>query len=228
MTDTRFNIAISKEALAAMPQAHFPGSITVVDTPEGIEAAIARLYAQPVVGFDTETRPNFHKGDSHKVSLMQVSTLERCWLFRLNHTGLNDTLVKWLSDDSRIKVGLSLKDDFHQLRQLREFEPGGFVELQKMVRDYHITDASLQKIYGILFGRRISKGQRLTNWEAPHLAAPQQSYAALDAYACLVIYNYLTSGAFNPESSPYILKPEEAPDPTESRSSQETQESSQQ
>lgn len=203
-----FDIAISKDALKMMPAAHFGGRITVVDTPEAIEAAIARLYAQPVVGFDTETRPNFRKGDSHAVALMQVSTLDRCWLFRLNRTGLNDTLVKWLADRDHIKVGLSLKDDFHQLHQLCEFEPGGFVELQKMVRDYHITDASLQKIYGILFGRRISKSQRLTNWEARRLDEAQQGYAALDAFACLEIYNYLISGCFHPEDSPYVVSPD--------------------
>ncbi len=201
-----FDIAISKEVIAGMPLAHFGGDVTVVDSPEGVEAAIARLYARSVVGFDTETRPNFQKGEMHKVSLMQVSDTERCYLFRLNHTGLSDTLVNWLADPSVIKVGLSLKDDFHQLRKLREFEPGGFVELQTLVRQYHITDASLQKIYAIIFGERISKGQRLTNWEAPVLAPSQQAYASLDAYACLRIYNTLMAGQFIPADSPYIIQ----------------------
>lgn len=204
----QFDIAITKEALAQMPVAHFDGDITVVDTPEGVEAAIARLYSLPVVGFDTETRPNFHKGEMHKVALMQVSGPERCYLFRLNRLGLSDTLVKWMSDPSIIKVGLSLKDDFHQLHQLRSFEPGGFIELQKLVRQYHIADSSLQKIYGILFGERISKGQRLTNWEAPSLASSQQAYASLDAFACLRIYSTLQSGGFDPDSSPYITRAE--------------------
>lgn len=106
-------------------------------------------------------------------------------------------------------MGLSLKDDFHQLHRLREFEPGGFIELQKLVRDYHITDSSLQKIYGIIFGERISKGQRLTNWEAPVLAQSQQAYASLDAYACLKIYNTLKSGLFVPADSPYIVSPQQ-------------------
>ncbi len=207
--NNQFDIAISKEALALMPIAHFGGDVTVVDTPEGVEAAIARLYSQPVVGFDTETRPNFQKGEMHKVSLMQVSGPWHCYLFRLNHVGLSDTLVHWLSNPSLIKVGLSLKDDFHQLHRLREFEPGGFIELQKLVRDYHITDSSLQKIYGIIFGERISKGQRLTNWEAPVLAQSQQAYASLDAYACLKIYNTLKSGLFVPADSPYIVSPQQ-------------------
>lgn len=205
-----FDIAITKEALAGMPLAHFHGEVTVVDTHEGVEAAIARLYSQPVVGFDTETRPTFQKGETHKVALMQVSGPERCYLFRLNRIGLSDTLLKWLTDTSKIKVGLSLKDDFHQLRSLRDFDPGGFVELQQFVRDYHISDSSLQKIYGIIFGERISKGQRLTNWEATELAPSQQSYAALDAYACLRIYNTLLSGVFNPSESPYIVNRNEA------------------
>lgn len=207
--NNQFDIAISKEALALMPIAHLGGDVTVVDTPEGVEAAIARLYSQPVVGFDTETRPNFQKGEMHKVSLMQVSGPGHCYLFRLNHVGLSDTLVHWLSNPSLIKVGLSLKDDFHQLHRLREFEPGGFIELQKLVRDYHITDSSLQKIYGIIFGERISKGQRLTNWEAPVLAQSQQAYASLDAYACLKIYNTLKSGLFVPADSPYIVSPQQ-------------------
>ncbi|MCM1029390.1 MAG: 3'-5' exonuclease domain-containing protein 2 [Pseudoflavonifractor sp.] len=200
-------ISISKEIIAEMPLAHFKGSVVIVDTPEKIEAAIARLYATKVVGFDTETRPNFHKGDRHSVSLMQVSTGPVCYLFRLNYTGLTDTLIHWLEDENCIKVGLSLKDDFHQLRLLCDLTPGGFVELQSMVKEYGIIDSSLQKIYAIIFGQRISKGQRLTNWEAPTLAPSQQAYASLDAEACLDIYNFLQAGCFNPALSPYKVDP---------------------
>lgn len=211
-TDPQFTIAISKEAVGEMPTARFRGKIKVVDTPEGVEAAIARLYAQPVVGFDTETRPNFHKGDMHTVALMQVSTPDICYLFRLNRLGLSDTLTHWLQSPDHIKVGLSLKDDFHQLRKLRDFEPGGFIELQSLVRQYHITDASLQKIYAIIFGQRISKTQRLTNWEASTLTPPQQAYAALDAYACLQIYEVLQKGLFIPEDSRFIIQPNPSDD----------------
>lgn len=202
-------ISIPKDQLAEMPPAHFRGRVVIVDTPEKIEAAIARLYAAPIVGFDTETRPNFQKGSRHSVALMQVSTAEVCYLFRLNITGLTETLVNWLEDDKHIKVGLSLKDDFHQLRLLKDFSPAGFVELQSLVKTFGIIDASLQKIYAILFGKRISKGQRLTNWEASQLAQPQQAYAALDAQACLEIYDYLQSDLFDPELSPYRHEPEQ-------------------
>ena len=104
---------------------------------------------------------------------------------------------------------LALRDDFNGLRRIGEVEPANVVELQDYVGQYGIVDASLQKIYGVLFGRRISKGQRLTNWEAQQLTEAQQHYAAIDAWACLKIYRYLERGSFNPEASPYILPPEE-------------------
>ena len=81
--------------------------------------------------------------------------------------------------------------------------PEGFIELQQMVKRYQITDMSLQKIYAILFQQKISKGQQLTNWEAPQLTESQQRYAAIDAWACLRIYERLLSGTFIPEQSPY-------------------------
>lgn len=208
LTNTDYSIALPKQQLAEMPTVVYDGHITVVDKVEMIAPAIAALRREPVVGFDTETKPAFKKGQSHKVALMQVAGADSCFLFRLNMTGLTDELVEWLSDGSCLKVGLSLKDDFLMLHKHREFEPQGFIELQSMVRGYHITDASLQKIFGIIFGKRISKGQRLSNWEAESLGAGQMSYAAIDAWACLAIYNCLQSGGFNPAVSPYIVTPD--------------------
>lgn len=105
-----------------------------------------------------------------------------------------------------VKVGLSLKDDFHMLHKLAEFEPRNFVDLQSVVKSFHIADSSLQKIYGILFNGRISKSQRLSNWEAAQLSAGQMIYASIDAWACLKIYNHLTSGSFEPMESSYIIQ----------------------
>ena len=100
-------------------------------------------------------------------------------------------------------MGLSTTDDFHQLAGVCDCTPAGFVELQQLVKQYSITDMGLQKIYAILFQQKISKGQQLTNWEAPQLSEAQQRYAAIDAWACLKIYEYLQSGTFIPEQSPY-------------------------
>lgn len=198
-----------------MPTAIFTGEIITVETAANARSAIRYLTHQPIVGFDTETRPSFRKGKTHSVALIQLSTDDTCFLFRINKTGFMAPLRELLEMKSVKKIGLSTKDDFHGLLKLGEFTPGGFVELQDYVHHFGIIDASLQRIYAIIFGERIAKGQRLTNWEASELTAAQQHYAALDAYACLRIYRYLTDGGFHPEQSPYIVEPgnETATDP---------------
>ena len=183
---------IDKQTLAALPCEQFRGRIELVQTPEAAIKAMRFLMDQPMVGFDTETRPNFRKGDNHKVSLLQLSTPSICFLIRLNRVGIMPEIKEFLESTKVTKIGLSTKDDFHQLNQLEPMQPGGFVELQSIVKDYGIGEASLTKVYALLFGKRISKGQRLSNWEAVELTEPQQHYAALDAYACLKIYKQLT------------------------------------
>lgn len=182
---------INKESINEMPKVLFDGQIHVVQTPQEVERAVAYLKNCPIVGIDSETRPSFTKGRVHKVALLQIASEEHCFLFRLNLTGLTLPLILLLENPNVLKVGLSLKDDFMMLRKRAPFEPRGYIELQEYVRMFGIEDKSLQKIYGILFGQKISKSQRLSNWEAAELTQPQQLYAATDAWACLNIYNKL-------------------------------------
>ncbi|MDE6854797.1 MAG: 3'-5' exonuclease domain-containing protein 2 [Muribaculaceae bacterium] len=189
----------------------YPAEITLVDSAAVAHSALRVLAREKAVGFDTETRPSFRKGQIHKVALMQISTADRCFLFRLNKIGICAELKEFLENPDILKIGLSVHDDFNVLRRSGEINPKGFVELQSMVHRYDITDISLQKIYAIIFGERISKSQRLTNWEAAELSPAQQAYAALDAWACLKIYNYLNDGQFDPVSSPYRRRPEPKP-----------------
>ena len=193
------DIAISKEALSQLPIVDYHGEITVVDTIEDALTALEALEKEAIVGFDTETRPTFTKGRTHTVSLVQISTRERCYLIRLNRLGFFDELRKFMENDKVRKIGLSLKDDFFVLHKISEFEPQGFIDLQAFVRDYGIIDSSLQKIFAVVFGQRISKAQRLSNWEATELSPAQQLYAAIDAWA---------EGRFDPFKSEYIVIPE--------------------
>jgi len=142
--------------------------------------------------FDTETKPAFKRGQVHKVALLQLATEEACFLFRLNLIGYPDGLEAIISDPGIRKIGLSLRDDFAAIYKRSARKPENFIDLQVFVDKFGIDDNSLQKIYAILFGRKISKNQRLSNWEAPTLSIAQQSYAAIDAWACLRIYNHLT------------------------------------
>lgn len=202
-------LTITKEQLASLPVATFVGGIHLIERGEDVDAAIANLRSSDVIGFDTETRPSFKKGYLHTVSLLQLSTRTDCFLFRLNKIGLCQPLVDLLEDEKILKVGLSIHDDFHSLRKLTEIDPKGFIDLQHYVKEFRIIDNSLTRIYGILFGERISKGQRLTNWEAETLSPAQQGYAALDALACVTIYDYLNSGKFDPQQSEYLTTPPE-------------------
>ena len=208
MNHESFTIAIDKRLITDMPIVTFDGGITVIESAEDAIDALAFLRTQSLVGFDTETKPNFRKGVTNRVSLIQVSTDNHSFLFRINKCGFTPELREFMECDDVVKVGLSLKDDFHMLHRIGEFEPCNFIDLQDIVKNFHITDLSLQKIYAILFQERISKGQRLTNWEAPRLSGAQMVYASIDAWACRRIYIYLKSGAFIPEDSPYIVTPE--------------------
>jgi ribonuclease D len=141
-----------------------------------------------LLGLDTETKPVFKRGHTNKVGLLQVSTRELCFLFRLNIIGIPDSVATLLENKDIPLIGLSLHDDVLALRKRREFTPGNFVDLQKIVGKIGIEDLSLQKLYANLFHQKISKRQRLTNWEAKELTEKQQGYAATDAWACIMLY----------------------------------------
>ena len=178
----------NKSLIGTLPRVSFPGKVVVILTAHQADQAVEMLLCQPVVGIDTETRPSFKKGVNHKVSLLQVSTPDVCFLFRLNLTGLTPSIIRFLEDKTVLKVGLSLHDDLLMLHKIGIFTPGLFVDLQDMVKHLGIEDMSLQKIYANLFGQRISKTQQLSNWEADILNDKQKQYAATDAWTCLNIY----------------------------------------
>jgi len=183
-----FKTKITKDEVNLLPVVIFEGKITVVDDVTKIDPAIDELRRSAVVGLDTETKPSFTRGTHHKVSLVQISTLDHCFLFRLNKTNFPQALADFLSDENVMKIGLSLRDDFSGLNKHHIFKPANFVDIQSIAQSYGIMELSLQKIYAILFNKKISKSQRLSNWESPELTEPQQRYAATDAWASLQIY----------------------------------------
>lgn len=183
---------ISKQAVAQLPREVFLGRVFIVNTEADARKAIAYLKSHALVGVDTETRPSFRRGTVHQVALLQIATDDTCFLFRLNRLGLPDFLEDFLQNDV-LKVGLSLKDDFAMLRKRNQGNlcKGNWIDLQDYVAHFGIEEKSLQKIYALLFGKKISKAQRLSNWEAEVLSEAQQMYAALDAWACVKIYTLL-------------------------------------
>ena len=183
--------SFNKSKISALPQVLFDGRIIVVETAESANNCVEYLLQQPILGIDTETRPSFKKGFAFKVSLLQISTHEECFLFRLNKMGLPAILCDLLANNKQLKVGLSLKDDIAALHERAAFVPGKYVDLQNYVVQLGITDMSLQKLYANVFCQRISKSVRLSNWESSVLTEAQKRYAATDAWACIKLYEEL-------------------------------------
>lgn len=210
MNEEEIEISISKEAVSQLPTEEFNGECIIIDTISKVTPAIAYLNRHKLVGFDTETRPSFKKGIHYNISLIQISTDSVCFLFRINKIGMPEKLLKFLNSKKTKKIGLSLENDFGMINKVKEIDQSGYIDIQKLAPQYHIKDASLQRIYAILFDKRISKSQRLTNWEAQQLTPAQCRYASLDAWSCLKIYNFLKSGEFIPSKSKYIIEPQSA------------------
>lgn len=178
-----------KQDIATLPVAQFQGRIVVILSAGETNKAVDYLLRQPRLGFDTETRPSFRPGENHPVALLQVSTPDICFLFRLNRTGLTPAILRLLENTDVPLIGLSCHDDILSLSRRKAFKPGNIVDLQHMVGALGIEDLSLQKLYANFFGEKISKRQQLTNWEADVLTEKQKTYAAIDAWACLRLYN---------------------------------------
>ena len=188
MIRTMFIPKISKEEVNRMPIEEFEGEIIVIDNSEKADEAFEYLNQQKILGIDTETKPSFKRGVTHKVSLIQVATVDVCFLFRLNKIGFPNGLSELLSNKKIKKIGLALRDDLNGLFKQQNFKPQGFIDLQHEVGNYGILELSLQKMYAIIFGKKISKSQRLSNWERNELTVQQKVYAATDAWATLQIY----------------------------------------
>jgi ribonuclease D len=186
-----FQNEISKEEVAELELIQYEGPIEVIDTREAFDREIDRIARQPVLGFDTETRPSFKKGKTYPTSLIQLSSLEKAWILRVNRTGYPEKLLNMLSGETPLKIGLGLQDDLRRLRADFQFEPGGFLDLQNYVQAFRIDEKGLKKISGIVLNRRISKSQQVSNWDAEVLTEAQLRYAATDAWVCLMIYNRL-------------------------------------
>ena len=183
-TVNNFIDKISNEQTALLPAVEFRGEIRIVEHERDIAAACKTLAEQPVIGFDTETRPSFRPGVTFRVSLLQLSTPTVCYLFRLNKIPLAKPILQLLEDRRILKIGADVAGDLRSLRQIRHFRDGGFVDLQGIAPEWGIGEKSLRKLSAIVLGRRVSKAQRLSNWEAATLTDKQQLYAATDAWVC--------------------------------------------
>ena len=186
-----FATTIENEHINALELSRFEGRIHMVQTEAELSKAIRQFSKEKAVGFDTESKPAFKKGEYNHISLIQVSTESEAWLIRVNKTGIPDNLKAFLEDEQILKVGVALRDDLKDLKKLRPMNPEGFVELNHLVKDIGIEANGLRKLTAIILGFRISKSAQVSNWEKDELTEKQINYAATDAWVCIAMYNKL-------------------------------------
>jgi ribonuclease D len=186
-----FQTYVTPEEVNALPLTSWEGDIVVVSDPKKVAEAVEEITDHTAVGFDTETRPTFKKGQFYHVSLMQIGIPEKVFLFRINQTGLTTALTDFLSNERILKLGVGLHDDVIALQKLKPFNPAGFVELHNYVAEIGVRNTGLRKLAAILLSIRISKSQQTSNWDNNRLTPNQLRYAATDAWVCLEMYNKL-------------------------------------
>lgn len=188
---------IDKEEIKLYPPFVFSGEVIVIDDPLQVNQAVNDLSAHRHIGFDTETKPAFRKGEVNQVSLLQLAIEERVYLFRLKLCGFQPSLRNLLADQAITKIGVGIRDDLRFLRRLGEFTPASFVDLQNYAAEFGIEEKSFSKLMAIIFNVKISKRQRTSNWEAPQFSEGQVRYAATDAWGALKMYQRLSEVAGN-------------------------------
>lgn len=178
---------MSKDELAALPLFNHDGRYVLIETVSAALEAVEELKKAKVLGFDTETRPSFRKGEFYHVALLQLATHECCYLFRLNKIPLSLELAGILADESILKVGVAIRDDLIALQKRLQFTPRGFLDLSEKTRISRSISLSLRSLCGMYLNQRLSKGAKVTNWESPVLSDSQAKYAANDAFVSLLI-----------------------------------------
>ena len=186
---------ITKEQVAELPVIRFSGKAHVLSSAKRLRRVLDSLADEPYVGFDTETKPNFKKGQFNKVALLQFATGSEAYLIRVQSTQITDDVLRFLESPIP-KLGIAVHDDIKALQRLRGFDPGGFVSVNQITAELGIKNQGIQALSAILLGGRISKRQQLSNWENEHLTPAQINYAATDAWVCWKMYRTLADKGY--------------------------------
>ena len=187
-----FDRRMTKEEINNCPIRKWSGPVHVIRSNKRMINAVEQLSRETILGFDTETRPAFNKGQKYLPSLLQLAGENSVFLFQLKYLGLQEPLIKILADPAIIKAGVSLAHDLRDLKQLTPFTQAGFVCLGKMSKEKGIKNHGLRGLAAVVLGLRISKSAQTTNWAKDELIQSQIRYAATDAWVGRELYLQLS------------------------------------
>lgn len=182
---------ISKEEVNDLPLLKFEGESILIDDASEIPAAVAYMRQFSLLGFDTETKPAFKKGQVHPVAILQLATPERVFIIRLLKTGLTDDIISLFEDPDITIAGIGIRDDIKDLKNIKPFKPAGFVDLNEKAKRLGFESIGARNFAGMFMEGRISKSQQVSNWENEELTEAQVSYAATDAWICIDIFEQM-------------------------------------
>lgn len=186
-----FEKEITKEQVNELPLQRYEGKVVVVSTSEQLSNALQELNKASVIGFDTESKPTFRKGEYNPVAMIQMAIPGKVFLIRIHLTGFTKELQALFEDEDIIKAGISIRDDMKDLQRLAKFAPAKVIDLNDLASEVGVLNIGVRSLSGIFLGIRISKGQQTSNWEREILSEGQIAYAATDAWVCLEIYQKL-------------------------------------
>lgn len=178
----------SKDDINQCPMKRYDGKIKVIRSQDDIYEAVNKLKKEQFIGFDTETRPAFQKGESYSPALLQLAGKDCVYIFQIKHHGLTPPMLEILADPAIIKAGVSINFDIAELEKVAAFEPAGFVDLGDIAKSIGIQNHGLRGLSAVLLGFRISKGAKTSNWGKRVLSSGQISYAATDAWVGRELY----------------------------------------
>lgn len=181
-------VKITKEEINELPLRAYEGPVRLIGKQAQVAEAVGNLEGEGILGFDTESRPSFRKGDSFPVSLLQLAGSSDVYIFQVQLLENLEPIWKLLGDPEIVKAGVAIADDIRKLRELTEFEPAGFVELAKLAQDAGLGNTGLRSLAGLLLDFRISKGAQVSNWAKEDLSEAQVQYAATDAWVSRQLY----------------------------------------
>ena len=180
--------SIDNDVLNSVPVCKYEGEIVLIDKKGDVDKYVEIIEQDDIIGIDSETRPNFTRGERHQVALLQIATSSKVYLFRLNKIGFTKSLLALFENPNLIKVGIALENDLPELRRFGPINPVGLVDLNKLCPAIGFGMIGARKLSAMILGFRLSKAQQTSNWESDVLTDAQLAYAATDAWVCREIY----------------------------------------